>query len=72
MEAYQPYDRLHVRLADVRADIVRVIRDVSADLPVYTIVNNRLEGHAPQTIAELEGALWGFPSDSLRGTGDAP
>ncbi len=71
VEAYQPYDRLHVRLDDVRADILRVIKDVP-DLPIYTVVNNRLEGHSPETIAELEGSLWGFPSDGLRGTGDAP
>ncbi|MCS6912542.1 MAG: DUF72 domain-containing protein [Myxococcales bacterium] len=64
VEAFAPYDRIQVRLPQVRNDILKVVA-TSGEVPVYVLVNNRLEGCAPQTIEELQAQLWGPASDVL-------
>lgn len=87
VEAYAPYDHIERRLPDVRADILRVLHETPEPTPVYVLINNRLEGHAPGTIAELQSAYaqhapgqgWGekdgpdgtFSSSAVRVTGGA-
>lgn len=59
VEAYEPYAHLQQRLPEVRRDIVRVVREARPGADVYVFVNNRLEGHSPGTIEELQHELWG-------------
>ena len=56
---YEPYDRIVSRAPEVRADILRVLREVPAPRAVYVLVNNHLEGHSPATIGELQSELYG-------------
>lgn len=56
VEAFEPYDKLARPLPQVRSDILRAARELD-HLPQYIIVNNRLEGHAPGTIAALQREL---------------
>ena len=58
---FDPYDRLITRAPDVRADILRVLREAPQDRTCYVLANNHLEGHSPGTIAELQTDLWGPP-----------
>lgn len=58
---FEPYDRLVTRAPDVRADILRVLREVPQARSCYVLVNNHLEGHSPATIGELQSELWGPP-----------
>ena len=59
---FDPYDRLVTRAPDVRADILRVLREAPQDRTCYVLANNHLEGHSPGTISELQTDLWGPPS----------
>ncbi len=55
VERFTPYDRIREIQTDVRADIVRLMRrGLARGVRLYVLVNNRLEGNAPETIA----ALW--------------
>lgn len=63
--SYAPFDRLITRAPEVRADIVRVLREAEAATPCYVLVNNHLEGHSPATIGELEHELYDSPLHSL-------
>lgn len=56
---YEPYDRIVSRAPEIRADILRVLREVPAPRAVYVLVNNHLEGHSPATIGELMEELYG-------------
>jgi uncharacterized protein YecE (DUF72 family) len=56
VEAYAPYDHIERRLPEVRADILRVLHETPEPTPAYVLINNRLEGHAPGTVAELQSA----------------
>jgi len=56
--AYAPYDRIVTRAPEVRADILRLLREAAAETPCYVLVNNHLEGHSPGTIAELQKELF--------------
>lgn len=56
---YEPYDRIVSRSPEVRADILRVLREVPDPRAVYVLVNNHLEGHSPATIGELQTELYG-------------
>lgn len=56
---FEPYDRLVTRAPEVRADILRVLREAPQERSCYVLVNNHLEGHSPGTIAELQAELWG-------------
>lgn len=64
--AYAPYDRIITRAPEVRADILRVLRETDEAIPCYVLVNNHLEGHAPGTIEELENELFGIQPESQR------
>jgi uncharacterized protein YecE (DUF72 family) len=55
---FEPYDRIVTRAPEVRADILRVLREAPQDRTGYVLVNNHLEGHSPGTIAELQKELW--------------
>jgi hypothetical protein len=57
--SYAPYDRIVTRAPEVRADILRLLREVGQETPVYVLVNNHLEGHSPGTIEELQKELLG-------------
>lgn len=56
---FAPYDRIVTRAADVRADILRVLREAPTATSCYVLINNHLEGHSPGTIGELQKSLWG-------------
>ena len=58
VDAFAPYDRIHDRNPELRADVARLIR-MAAELriPAYVLVNNRAEGSAPHTIAAIARLL---------------
>lgn len=60
VDAFAPYDRIHDRNPELRADVGRLIR-LAAELriPAYVLVNNRAEGSAPHTIAAIARLLTG-------------
>jgi uncharacterized protein YecE (DUF72 family) len=60
--AYAPYDRVIARAPEVRADILRLLREAAENTPCYVLVNNHLEGHSPGTIAELQAELYDSPA----------
>ncbi|MCB0359007.1 MAG: DUF72 domain-containing protein [Bdellovibrionales bacterium] len=54
VKKFQPYRELKSPLPDMRRDVVRLAkRGVQRGIPVYVLVNNRAEGHAPGTIADI-------------------
>ncbi|HEY3204845.1 MAG TPA: DUF72 domain-containing protein [Thermoanaerobaculia bacterium] len=54
VERFRPYDRLTAPREDMRRDLVRLIRNVTAaGADVFVLVNNRAEGCAPLTIRAL-------------------
>ncbi len=55
---YEPYDRIVSRAPEVRADILRVLREAPTARACYVLVNNHLEGHSPGTIEELQAELF--------------
>jgi len=56
----RPYNRLVRPLPEIRADVVRLIRQGTAEQrEVFVLVNNRSEGCAPLTIQALADALTG-------------
>jgi uncharacterized protein YecE (DUF72 family) len=58
VDAFAPYDRILDPSPDLRADLVRLIQTaVNARIPAYLLVNNRAEGSAPLTIAEVARML---------------
>ena len=62
VDAFAPYDRIHDRNPELRADVARLIR-MAAELriPAYVLVNNRAEGSAPHTIAAIARLLTAGP-----------
>lgn len=51
VRAFTPYDRVRQPAPETRADLVRLMTQaVALRLPLYLLVNNRLEGSAPGTI----------------------
>jgi uncharacterized protein YecE (DUF72 family) len=58
VDAFAPYDRILDPSPELRADLVRLIQTaVNARIPAYLLVNNRAEGSAPLTIAEVARML---------------
>lgn len=58
VDAFAPYDRIQDPNPELRRDLVRLIaRAVETRIPAYLLVNNRAEGSAPLTIAELARML---------------
>ena len=58
VDAFAPYDRIQDPNPELRHDLVRLIRRaVETRVPAYLLVNNRAEGSAPLTIAEIARML---------------
>ena len=54
VDAFAPYDRIQDPSPALRRDLLRLIETaVGARIPAYLLVNNRAEGSAPLTIAEV-------------------
>jgi uncharacterized protein YecE (DUF72 family) len=58
VDAFAPYDRIQDENLEARGDLLALIRTaLQARVPVFVIINNRLEGSAPLTIEALARAL---------------
>ena len=58
VDAFAPFDRLQAPRPDVRSDLIRLIKAaLGRGLGIYVLVNNRLEGNSPLTIAALAEML---------------
>ncbi len=58
VDAFAPYDRIREPSPPLRRDLLRLIETaVHTRIPAYLLVNNRAEGSAPLTIAEVLRAL---------------
>lgn len=56
--AFEPFDRVRSEEAAVRSDIVRLVKaTIALDADGFVLVNNRLEGCAPLTIAAVAREL---------------
>ena len=54
VDAFSPYDRIQDPSPALRGDLLRLIATaVHTRIPAYLLVNNRAEGSAPLTIAEV-------------------
>jgi hypothetical protein len=54
VDAFSPYDRIQDPAPHLRRDLLRLIETaVHARIPAYLLVNNRAEGSAPLTVAEV-------------------
>ena len=54
VDAFAPYDRIQDPSPPLRHDLVRLIETaVRTRIPAYLLVNNRAEGSAPLTVAEV-------------------
>jgi uncharacterized protein YecE (DUF72 family) len=54
VDAFAPYDRIQDPSPDLRSDLLRLIETaVRTRIPAYLLVNNRAEGSAPLTVAEV-------------------
>lgn len=62
VDAFAPYDRILEPNPKLRRDLVRLIETaVHTRIPAYLLVNNRAEGSAPLTVAEVARMLPGEP-----------
>jgi hypothetical protein len=60
VKAYEPYDQLKQPLPDMRDQTVKLVKQAVADQRrAYVLVNNRTEGHAPETTRALYMRLRG-------------
>ncbi|MBA3659934.1 MAG: DUF72 domain-containing protein [Gemmatimonadales bacterium] len=65
VDAFAPYDRIQEPNPQLRLDLARLIAAaVEARIPAYVLVNNRAEGSAPNTIAEVIRLLPGAATPS--------
>jgi uncharacterized protein YecE (DUF72 family) len=63
VDAFAPYDRIQDPSPPLRHDLVRLIETaVRTRIPAYLLVNNRAEGSAPLTVAEVLRMLPGAPA----------
>jgi uncharacterized protein YecE (DUF72 family) len=54
VDAFAPYDRIQDPSPELRDDLLRLIETaVRTRIPAYLLVNNRAEGSAPLTVAEV-------------------
>ena len=54
VDAFAPYDRILEPFPPLRHDLIRLIETaVRTRIPAYLLVNNRAEGSAPLTVAEV-------------------
>lgn len=55
---FEPFDRLRDPLPAMRADVVRLVREASeASMPIYVMINNKVEGSSPLTAVALATAI---------------
>jgi len=58
VDAFAPYDRIREPNPPLRRDLARLVETaVRTRIPAYLLVNNRAEGSAPLTIAEVARLL---------------
>lgn len=58
VDKFQPYTHIQEVQEEVRADVVRLIEEgLQNHRRIYVLVNNRLEGNSPQTIAAIRETL---------------
>ncbi len=58
VDAFAPYDRIQDPNPELRRDLLRLIEAaVTRRIPAYLLVNNRAEGSAPLTVAEVARML---------------
>jgi len=58
VDAFAPYDRIQDPNPELRRDLARLVETaVRTRIPAYLLVNNRAEGSAPLTIAEVARLL---------------
>jgi uncharacterized protein YecE (DUF72 family) len=58
VDAFAPYDRIQDPNPELRQDLARLVETaVRTRIPAYLLVNNRAEGSAPHTIAEVARLL---------------
>lgn len=58
VERFAPFDRLQVEQGPLRSDFQDLaLASIERDIPLYALVNNRVEGHAPGTIDALGRAI---------------
>lgn len=58
VDKFQPYTHIQEVQEEVRADLVRMIEEgLQNHRRIYVLVNNRLEGNSPQTIAAIREIL---------------
>ena len=58
VERFQPYDRIKEPNAEARSDAVRLARRaLERNIDAFIVVNNRLEGHSPGTVAAIGAML---------------
>jgi uncharacterized protein YecE (DUF72 family) len=58
VDAFAPYDRIREPYPPLRRDLARLVETaVRTRIPAYLLVNNRAEGSAPLTIAEVAKLL---------------
>ena len=66
VDAFTPYDRLREPSQEIRRSIFGLLHEAERlNVPVYTTVNNRLEGCAPLTVSEMR-AQWATDSQGDR------
>jgi len=66
VERFRPYDRIVAPREDMRADVVRLVRDIAAaGADAFLLVNNRSEGCAPLTLRALAREL-GIPFEDRK------
>jgi len=58
VQRFQPYSQVVSANSQARADAVKIaLRPIARKIPAFIIVNNRLGGHAPGTIAAIAESL---------------
>ena len=58
VERFAPFDRLQAEQGPMRRDLVSLAQSsIERDIPIYALVNNRVEGHSPGTIDALGRAI---------------
>lgn len=66
VEAWSPFDRIQEDNPTLRREAVDLIRQaLDRSLPVYVIVNNKIEGCSPLTLEAIAGALCVTPADPM-------
>lgn len=57
---FEPFDRLRDPQPEMRADVARLVAEASAaSMPIYVMINNKVEGSSPLTAVALATAIAG-------------